>query len=147
MMAKKKKNLSVTDLENLLQQRMTQLETLIEKRRNLQDQIAQLDREIHSVNGSGAGPSRVSKSKVVAKPKRKRRRARNSVSLTSVVATVLAKHKKGLPTAEIESAVLATGYKTTSKNFRPMIYQTLAKMKEAKDVVYDGDAKLYKLTK
>ena len=146
-MAKKKKNLSVTDLEKLLQMRMSQLEALIEKRRKLQEQIAQLDREIQSVDGSGTAPSRASRSKVVAKPKRKRRRARNTVSLNSVVATVLAKHKKGLSTVDIESAVLGTGYKTTSKNFRPMIYQTLAKMKEAKQVVYDGNVKLYKLTK
>ena len=144
-----KKNLSVIDLENLLQQRVAQLDSLIEKRKKLQDQIAELDGEILGVEGSvkGRGARGTSRSKVVAKPKRRRRRARNDVSLNSVVATVLGKSKKGLSSADIESAVLATGYKTTSKNFRPMIYQTLGKMKEAKEVVYDKDAKVYKSSK
>lgn len=149
-MAKKKKNLSVIDLENLLQQRVSQLESLIEKRKALQAQIADLDTEIQSVGGtvSERGTRGPSRSKLVAKPKRgRRRRARNAVSLNSVVGEVLAKNKKGLSTADIESAVFATGYKTTSKNFRPMIYQTLGKMKEAGEVVYDSDEKLYKASK
>ena len=144
-MAKKRKNLSINDLESMLQQRFSQLETLIEKRKDLQEQIAELDREIQRVDGSTRG--RGAKSKIVAKPKRRRRRARNSVSLHEVVSTVLSKNKKGLSTADIEKEVFATGYKTTSKNFRPMIYQTLSKMKEAKEVRYDSKEKLYKLTK
>lgn len=139
------------DLENLLQQRVSQLESLIERRKQLQEEIAELDTEIQSVGGAGQGGTGrgASRSKIVAKPKRRRRRrrARNEVPLNEVVKSVLGKNKKGMATPDIESAVLKTGYKTTSKNFRPMIYQTLSKMKETKEVVYDSDAKMYKLTK
>lgn len=151
-MAKKRKNLSVSDLEQLLHQRVSQLETLVEKRKKLLAEFEALDQEFQRLAGTSLGTvgkttGRSTRSKVVAKPKRKRRRARNAVSLTSVVQQILSKNKKGLSTADIETAVLDTGFKTTSKNFRPMIYQSLGKLRENKEVTYDQEAKLYKLTK
>jgi len=148
-MAKRRKRRTSDNLDQVLQGHVDQLESLISRRRSLQEEIATLDEEIRSVAGSfgGGSPRSAGKSKVVAKPKGRRRRAKNKVSLNDAVEAVLSKSKKGLSTADIEAAVLASGYKTTSSNFRPMIYQTLSKMKERKEVVYDSDAKLYKLTK
>ncbi len=151
-MAKKRKNLSVSDLEQLLEQRFTQLESLVEKRKKLLADFAALNQEFEQLAGGAAGGAKgksaaASAINATSKPKRKRRRARNSVSLASAVKEVLSKNKKGLSTADIEAAVLATGFKTTSKNFRPMIYQSLGKLRDNKEVVYDQKAKIYKITK
>lgn len=141
-MAKRKKNLSVTDLEQMLQQKMSQLEILIERRKKLQEQVAGLDAEIQSVAGI-SGRASAPKIKLVAKPKRMRRRSKNKISLSSVVREVLGKNKKGLTSAELEEAVLATGYKSSSKNFRSMIYQCLGK---AEDIALDSETKRYKIS-
>ena len=96
-MAKKRKNLSVSDLEHLLHQRVSQLETLVEKRKKLLVEFEALDQEFQRLAGTSLGTiGTTTRSKVVAKPKRKRRRARNAVSLISVVKQVLSKNKKGL---------------------------------------------------
>ena len=64
--------------------------------------------------------------------------------LPSVVREVLGAHKKGLTTADLEAAVLATGYKTNSKSFRAMIYQCLGK---EENISHDKKTKQYRLTK
>jgi hypothetical protein len=144
IMAKRKKSYSVSELETLLQKRMSHLENLIERRKMLQSQIAGLDHEIKSVAGASGNPG--AKSKLVAKPKRKatRKRAKNKVSLGDVIKEVLSASKSGLSAADIEKAVFATGYKTNSNKFRPMIYQALGK---DESIVRNDKTKCYKLKK
>ncbi len=51
-MAKKRKNLSVSDLEQLLHQRVSQLETLVEKRKKLLAEFEALDQEFQRLAGT-----------------------------------------------------------------------------------------------
>jgi len=144
-MAKKRKNLSISDLEGMLEQRLSHLTNLIERRKDLQDQISNLDREIQAVGGgAGAAPKAKVGLKVGVKKKVRRRRPKNQAALPTVVRETLAAHKDGLTTSDLEAAVLATGYKTNSKNFRAMIYQCLGK---DKNIVHDKATKHYRLKK
>jgi hypothetical protein len=52
-------------------------------------------------------------------------RAKNERSLKEVVTELLGKNKQGLTLHDLAEKVLATGYKTTSTNFKNTLYQTL----------------------
>jgi hypothetical protein len=58
--------------------------------------------------------------------------------LTAVVMKLLSKSQRPIPARELAEQVLATGYKTASKNFTHVIWVALAKMKDVKNVPGEG---------
>ncbi len=114
-MAKPTTELTVAQLEQLLNSRKSQLDTLLRKRAKLTNELEEIDKKIDEMDGGTAG--------------RRRRnlnpRPRNPKSLHAVVLELLTRNKKGLTLAELAEKVLATGYKTHSTNFPNVLYQCL----------------------
>jgi hypothetical protein len=115
-------NVSLEALEKEIGRRSKLLPSLIAKRDELNRQIAEL--ETLGSRGRKARPGRASAKRVV----RRRRRAKNKLSLADALAAVL-KGKKAMGVAEATEAVLASGYKTTSAAFKSIVNQTLIKDK------------------
>jgi len=111
----RKGGLSITELESLLHERRTAIQKLHKQRTELQKNLEQIDRQIIRLGGSNA-------------PRTAGGRVRNGVSLVAVMEGVL-KGKGPMRVGDILKAVLASGYHSTSSNFRGIINQTLIKEK------------------
>jgi hypothetical protein len=95
---------------------MKERERLVKDLRKVDEKIARLDGRNGAIGGSSVGSLTPGG------------RVRNAKSLVDTMADVLAKSgEKGLSVQEIVDGVLATGYKTTSPNFRGIVNQTLIK--------------------
>jgi hypothetical protein len=57
-------------------------------------------------------------------------RVRNPASLVQTMENILKSSSKPMPVGDITEAVLKTGYKTNSANFRSIVNQTLIKEKQ-----------------
>ena len=125
---------SIAELERLLEEKKAKLQDLLQARDRLQKQIDDLDAQIQDA-ASVDGP---------LTRRRGRKRLKNESSLKAVVLQVLGKNKKGLSLAALEAAVLATGYKSSSHNFRNVLYQAIY---NSADTVRDESSGLYKLKK
>ena len=98
----------------MLQQRKAELSKLRKERAGLERQMSKLDRRIDTLGG---GRSRGG-------------RARNAMSLTAVMEDVLGKAGKPMQVGDILARVEASGYRSSSPNFRGIINQTLIKEKK-----------------
>src|SRR5262245_42533355 len=107
------KDLTVAQLERILQKRKAKLESLIQKRTRLQKKLAQLEQQIIAIGGDVGVPG---------KARRPRRRPRNPKTLIVAVSEVLGQHKKGLTLRDLAGKLLESGYKTTSTNFQNTLY-------------------------
>lgn len=141
-------NLSIAQLEALINSRKSKLSALYEKRDQLAKQLAAVNSEIaaaEGTSGSGRGrPSHFSRAAAVAKRRGAPvQRAQNAKSLKKYVEEVLAANKKGLTIGEIQEAVLSSGYTTNSANFKNTLYQCL--YHNEKTFVLDKKTKAYKL--
>jgi hypothetical protein len=105
--------LSIAQLEKILEKRRSKLSKLEKQRRKLQQELDELDSTILGLGGAGG---------------RRNGRAHNAKSLPQTLVEVLTRHG---PTkvGDIVKAVLATGYKTNSDNFRSIVNQQLIKDK------------------
>ena len=108
-------DLTITQLEELLEVRRTSLVKLDRERQKLLKRLEALDAEIAELGGDGRrGGSRV----------------RNAMSLNETMVQVLTAQGGGpMKVADVADAVRATGYKTNSANFRGIVNQTLIKDK------------------
>jgi chromosome segregation ATPase len=117
-MAKNTKDLSVADLQRLLDDRKSQLNDLHKQRDKLYSDLANVEQRINSLRGRGkvygAGRGR----KAAKRPK-------NSKSLRDVVTELLTKNKKGFTLAKLMEKVLKSGYKSNSSDFKNVLYQCL----------------------
>jgi len=105
--------LSIAQLEKILDRRRSKLSKLEKQRRKLQQELDELDSTILELGGAGG---------------RHNGRAHNDKSLPQTLVEVLTKHG---PTrvGDIVKSVLATGYRTNSDNFRSIVNQQLIKDK------------------
>jgi hypothetical protein len=122
---------SVSQLEELLAARLSQIAVLEGQKSDLQKQIDAIDREIRSLGGHvrgkrGRGPGRPA-GKVV-RVGRRRRRAKNAKSLTEVIVEVLT-GSGAKSVSDIAAAAQAAGYKSKSSQFRNIVNQALIKDK------------------
>jgi hypothetical protein len=110
---------SIQELQSFLADRQADLKKLQKKRAEIQKQLDAIDAEIGSLGGSGSirGGSR--------------KRARNKVSLAETLRGVLEGKSKPMGVGDIVDATLASGYRSTSPNFRSIVNQTLIKEKKA----------------
>ena len=126
---------SIADLERLLDERKARLQDLVQQRERLQKELDKLDAQIQGA-ASVDGPFR--------RKHGGKRRVKNEMSLRAAVQQVLIKNKKGLSLADLEAAILETGYKSGSSNFRNVLYQAVY---NTADIVRDEKTGHYKLQK
>jgi hypothetical protein len=109
-------NLSLADLQHIMESRRTELTKLRRERQELQRELDRVDRQIFKIEGSGGrrgGNGRV----------------RNEQSLNDTIDQVLRSSGKPMKVGDIMEGVLKTGYRSNSANFRGIINQTLIKDK------------------
>lgn len=109
-------NLTVVQLERLLDRKRSKLDRLVKRQEQLQKSLASVDQKIAAIGG---------KISSVGSRRGVRRRPKNDRPLIEVVVDVLGAHPKGLTLKELAAAVLATGYKTFSDRFENVLYQAL----------------------
>jgi hypothetical protein len=143
-------NLSIAQLEALINTRKSKLSSLYEKRDQLTKQLEALNSDIETAEGKTAAgatrgrPAHFTRTAAVAKRKGATvQRAQNDKSLKTYVEEVLAASKKGLTIGEIQEAVLKNGYTTNSANFKNTLYQCLYHNEKA--FALDKKTKTYKL--
>lgn len=129
-MAKSTAIMSVAELEQVLENRKTKALELGKKREDLQKQLDEIDREILEVLGDNRTI------------RRRRRRLKNEMSLRSHVVEALGKSKKGFSMADLTSKIMDAGYKSSSRNFRNVLYQCLY---NTDGVTFDQTTGCYKL--
>jgi hypothetical protein len=108
-------NLTVDQLERMLNQRRRELSRLTRKRATAERRLADIDERIRRLGG-GAGAGRGGG-----------RRARNDQSLVEVIHAVLQKAARPLRVSAIADAANAAGYRSSSANFRGIVNQMLIK--------------------
>ena len=128
----KTKSLGLADLDKLMQERQAKLETLLQRREELEAEVERLDGEIQDFLTPGG--RRI--------PGRKR--PHNAASLRTVLLGILAKNRKGLSLEDLAQKISETGYKSQSNNFKNIVYQCVYK---TKNVVHDKATGLYRVTK
>jgi hypothetical protein len=108
---------TITQLESMLESKRDQLGALSKERHRILKQLATIDDKVRRLGGTvrgGMGGGRGS-------------RARNGKSLVGTMEEILAKAGKPLAVGDIVEAVLATGYRSNSVNFRAIVNQSLIK--------------------
>jgi hypothetical protein len=128
------KDLTVVQLERILERKRSRLDGLVKRRDRLQKQLASVEGRISAIGGverDGTGP------------RKRRQRPKNDQPLIAVVLAVLSKHPKGLTLKEMAAKVLATGYKTNSDKFENTLYQCL--YNNMSKLAHDADAHTYRL--
>ena len=108
-------NLTLDQLERMLNQRRKELSRLTRKRATAQRRLNDIDNRIRRLGGStvtvrGGG-----------------RRARNDQSPVEVIHGVLQKAARPLRVSAIADAASASGYRSSSANFRGIVNQMLIK--------------------
>ncbi len=96
---------TIADLERLLEGKRQRLEALQQRRDRLVGQVAKVDEQIRSLAG-----------KATARREVRRRRRTGQKSLQSCVVDVLSQSAEPKTAAEIAEAVIAAGYRSSSKN-------------------------------
>lgn len=114
-------NLSIAELERLLDSKKNNLVDLAKRREDLVEQIAELDRQIQQMADLRGIASRSRRKRVV-----------NASPLRAVILDVLRKNKKGFKLADLAAKITETGYRSQSANFTNVVYQTLHKVSEIK---------------
>ena len=134
-MAKTAEAVSVPDLERALEAKKRRLVTLHRKRDQIGRRLNSVVEQISRIEGA--------ERRAQSFANRAQRRAQNQRPLREVVTDLLRENKKGLGLDELSKRVLATGYKTTSTNFKNTLYQTLYHNDRFK---LDKEAGLYRLS-
>ena len=111
-------NMTITQLENLLNSRRKRLAELVRDRNKVQSRLDAIERQISSLQGRGLGGGATAV------------RARNAMSLVATMEKLLRNAGKPVAVGDIVAGVLKTGYRTTSPNFRGIVNQTLIKEKQ-----------------
>jgi hypothetical protein len=129
-MAKTAGVMSVAELEQILEDRKVKAMDLGKRREELQKQLDEIDRQILEVMGDN---------RVI---RRRRRRLKNEMSLRSHVLELLGKSKKGYSMADLTAKIMEAGYKSSSRNFRNVLYQCLY---NTEGVTFDQASGCYKM--
>jgi hypothetical protein len=109
--------MTVAYLEHLLDDKKRRLATLHKKRDRLERRLNAVVIQIDRIGGTRR-QANAHRPRTIA-------RAKNDRTLKEVVTELLRQSKKGLGLDELSKRVLATGYQTTSTNFKNTLYQTL----------------------
>jgi phage shock protein A len=110
-------DLSLAQLERLMQSRRTEVTRLSRERDKLQKKLDALNERISEISG-GTIPGASAGA-----------RARNATPLQDVIHQVLTKSGSAMSVGDIMEKVRAGGYRSNSSNFRGIVNQTLIKDK------------------
>lgn len=113
--------MSIRELQNLIHTRKSRLTRLRRERAKVLVELNRIEREIAKTAGPGGGRAL-------------RLGGGNAKSLVQTMKEILARAGKPMPVKQIFKAVEATGYQSTSANFRAIVNQTL--IKERKHFVH-----------
>jgi conjugal transfer/entry exclusion protein len=108
------KTWAITHLERALKQMLVKLTELQRQREGIAQKLSALDKEIARIKGSSVAKSLTGSGKRYA----------NSKGLFATMRDVMSPGKK-MSVGDITQAVLATGYRSASSNFRGIVNQTL----------------------
>lgn len=133
-------SLSVAELERLLDDRRAELLELEGRRSRLAAELAECDSMIEQLTGARSGGRKGGKIAVRKKP---RGGGRKQPALKNVIVEVLQKSKKALSVDEIVDRVHATGYRSSSDEFRKVAYLNLFHLKKDGEIMHDPETKLY----
>lgn len=132
-MVKDSKDLTVTELERLLDARKSEFVNLSRRKSKLERDLAKVQKRMSLLEGRRGG-GRLGR--------KLGKRPRNEKSLYETVGELLAKTKKGYSLAELADKVLSTGYKSKSIDFKNVVYQCLY---NAKEIMHDPETGTYRL--
>ena len=119
-MPRKSSTMSIAALEKALQATKGKLDALKEKREALLKKVKDVETQIAALEGAPVSPEEE------AAPKKPRGGGRrNKISLIQVCVDVLAKSGKAMTAGELAEAVAAAGYKSKSKDLKPLIYSQI----------------------
>jgi len=135
-------SLSVAELEQMLDARRAELSDLESRRNKLASELEECDARISQLTGAG-GRGRGRRGRKVTRRRPAGGRGRKQPALKNVIIEVLQKSKKPLSVDEIVDRVLATGYKSSSDEFRKVAYLNLFHLKTSGDIKHDPATKLY----
>lgn len=107
---------SLFDLDHMLHSRQRDLKKLHRRRRELQKELDRFDRTIAAITGSNG---RI--------PRRAGGRAHNERSLSDTIEQVLSTSSEPMSIGDIVERVEASGYRSSSANFRTLVNVTLFK--------------------
>ena len=130
------KDLTVTELQRLLNSRKSELDTLLKQKQRLTADLSKVEGRISALVGKG-GRFPVGRNQMgpIKRPK-------NAKSLHDTVIELLNKNKKGFPLAKLADKVLETGYRTHSSDFKNVLYQCLY---NSKRIAHDSKTGHYRL--
>ena len=153
-------DLSIEDLQKELEQRQGAMSGLYARRSELEQELAELNNKIAEGGGEvkrkrgrpkgsknkpktddAASGSAAPKAAAKKSPAAGRKRPKNDKPLPAVLADVLGDAGGPMALDDIHAAVEKTGYKTSSKNFKNVIYQNLYNKDE---FTKTGDGWVYK---
>ena len=126
---RKKAILSIPDLERMLEERRSSLTLLQKKRDELMAKVDEIDQQIAAEGGSVKTMATATAKTPAARGRRGRTaggRVRNEASLGDTIASVM-EGNGPMGVSDILNAVVATGYRSGSANFRGIVNQTLIK--------------------
>ena len=125
-------NLNIAQLEQILHNRKSELNRLEKHRKDLQKKLESVEADIARIGGAPGG-------------QRPGTRPHNEKSLPETLDHVLRSAGHPMKVGDIADAVLATGYRSTSDNFRAIVNQTL--IKERRRFASSGERGTYQLKK
>src|SRR5580700_3837672 len=108
-MPRSSNQLTIAQIESMLNSRRAQLATLTKDRAKLQKQLESVDAKIKHLSGGAAVKGSFAVNAAG--------RARNSASLISMMMSQLQKAGKALSVSDILQGVQSAGYRSTSPNF------------------------------
>ena len=126
-------NLSISELESMLQSRRHELSDLSSRHASLTKQLQEVEAHMASLGGSPAKrrgrPPKGASAGPVSAPKAggTGTRVKNTKSLVESLEEVLSASTEPMKVGDIVDGVLKSGYKTKSDNFRGIVNQTLIK--------------------
>lgn len=133
-MARNSRDLSVAELERLLDRRKSKLSNLNKKRDSLQKQLTNVETQIVALEGKPTDGRK--------RGRRSRKRPKNEKPLQEVVSDVLRRTKRGYTLSDLSEKVLEAGYKSNSTDFKNVLYQCIYK---AEEIVHDEETGRYRL--
>jgi hypothetical protein len=145
------RDLTVAQLEKLLQAKKSKLEDLVVKRDKLRTELSNLDQQIRGLGGEESpegedAPRRRGRPKGSKNKARRGTRVKGQKSLKVWVHEELLKAKKGLTIDELIAAVEAAGYKSKADKFKNVMYQCLFHGQRNSLYQRDAETKRWTLT-
>jgi hypothetical protein len=157
-MSRADSEISVAELERILDQRKSLVQELGKRRDALHKELAEIQEQLSGIVGASVavnGKAKVAGARRGRPPgsgkkgpgrprgsKNRGARPKNERSLRDVISDLLSKSKKGLTLEELVPKVVEAGYKSNSKNFENMIYQNIY---NSEGIVKDAETGCYSL--